>query len=345
RKWTNEGLAKFADILRQDNDNLDKLADNVMVNIINYLDANQGSLFVIEESDEGNDVLVLKACYAYNRKKYLNKTIEPGQGLVGQSYIERDTIYLKDVPSNYVNITSGLGEATPNNVLIVPLQVNEKIYGVVELASFELFTPDHVSFVEKIAENIASTLYAVQSNHRTKELLDESKVLTENMRAQEEEMRQNMEEMAATQEEMQRNRQRLEKSQEKSKFIIECVSEMVVIISQDGQIKEVNAKFINTLKYDQASAEKLHVTDVIVGINMDDPNSFLWNIHQFKIKTSEGKRIDVNIFFGEIYDEDGRPNYVALMSDLTESIKKDQEVDKYKKLLKEAEQTIADLNK
>lgn len=343
RKWTNEGLAKFADILRQDNDDLTKLADNIMVNLINYLDANQGSLFVLEETDEGEMALVMKACYAYNRKKYLNKAVKAGQGLVGQSYLERDTIYLKDLPDDYVNITSGLGQATPNNALIVPLQVNEDIYGVVELASFEIFTPDRISFVEKIAENIASTLYAVQSNNKTKELLTESKMLTENMRAQEEEMRQNMEEMAATQEEMQRNRQRLEKSQEKSKFIIECVSEMVVIISGTGQILEVNAKFINSLRYDQDSATKLHVSDVIVGLNLDDPNSFLWNIHEMKIKTSEGKRFDASIFFGEIYDEEGNPNYVALMTDLSEIIKKDEEISSLQHDLEKAKETIEQL--
>lgn len=152
-----------------------------------------------------------------------------------------------------------------------------------------------------------------------------------------------MEEMAATQEEMQRNRQRLEKSQEKSKFIIECVSEMVVIISNSGQVIEVNAKFINTLRYDMNTATNLNVNDVIVGLNFDDPNSFLWNIHRLKAKTSEGKRIDVDIFFGEIYDDQGNSNYVALMTDLTDSLKKDEELARLKKDMEEAEETIAKL--
>ena len=120
---------------------------------------------------------------------------------------------------------------------------------------------------------------------------------------------------------------------------------MVIIISNTGNILEVNAKFINTLRYDQTTATKLHVSDVIIGINMDDPNSFLLNIHQMKVKTSEGKRLDVNIFFGEIYDEQGNANYVALITDLTESIKKDEEIAKFKKRLEDAEKTIEDLKK
>jgi transcriptional regulator with GAF, ATPase, and Fis domain len=130
--------------------------------------------------------------------------VEIGQGLLGQAYLEKRSIYLKEIPKNYISITSGLGMANPTTLLIVPLKVNEDILGVIELASFHEFSDFEIRFIETIGENIASTLQGIKTNTITKELLAASQQQTEEMRAQEEEMRQNMEELSATQEEMSR---------------------------------------------------------------------------------------------------------------------------------------------
>lgn len=130
--------------------------------------------------------------------------VEEGEGLVGQAWQEADTLYITDVPDNFVKISSGLGDANPKSFLIVPLTVNDVTFGVIEIASFTYFEQYHIDFVNKLAESIASTLSTAKTNERTKVLLEQSQQQTEEMRAQEEEMRQNMEEMQATQEEMER---------------------------------------------------------------------------------------------------------------------------------------------
>jgi transcriptional regulator with GAF, ATPase, and Fis domain len=202
RNWATEGLAKFVDILRSNNSKTSNLSENILTNLVKYLKANQGTMFVVNDENEKDVHLELVACYAYDRKKHVEKRIEIGEGLVGQAYLEKDIIFLTDVPDNYVAITSGLGDANPRCVLIVPLKMNEKVYGIIEIASFVPFEKYMIEFTEKLGESIASTIAATKINDRTSSLLAQTQIQAEEMRSQEEEMRQNMEELQATQEEM-----------------------------------------------------------------------------------------------------------------------------------------------
>lgn len=203
RKWVTEGVAKFAELLR-DNSNIDNLAVEIIRNLVKYLNANQGGLFIKEHDHHNQAYLELKGCYAYDRNKFLQKRIEEGEGLIGQSWIEKDKIFLTDVPESYLKITSGLGLAKPRCVLIVPLIYNEEVNGVIELASFNVFQDFEIEFIEKVAQSTASTLSSVMVNQRTSKLLQESRELAEQLRSQEEELRQNQEEMQATAEETER---------------------------------------------------------------------------------------------------------------------------------------------
>lgn len=210
RSWSTEGLARFADILRSRTNDLTELSDNIISNLVKYMGANQGALFLVNDENQQDVFIELVACYAYDRKKFLNKRIQIGEGVTGQCIQERDTIYMSDIPGNYLKITSGLGESLPRHLLVVPLRLDEQIFGAVELASFAAIEPHHIEFVEKLGESIASTISSVKVNSRTRKLLEETQFQAEQMRAQEEEMRQNMEELSATQEEMHRAQRRSE---------------------------------------------------------------------------------------------------------------------------------------
>ncbi len=204
RNWTAQGLAEFSDILRMDYKSIDELSFKIIQKIIDYLKINQGGLFIVNDDDPNDIYLELSACYAYDRQKFLSMKVKPGESLVGACYLERKTTYIKSIPETYISITSGLGESGPTSLLLVPLIVNDEIYGIIELASFTEFSSLKIEFVEKIAESIASSLSNAKTNAKTKQLLEQSREQAEQMKVQEEEMKQNMEEMQSTQEEMQR---------------------------------------------------------------------------------------------------------------------------------------------
>jgi len=180
------------------------------------------------------------AAYAYEKRKYMEKSIHKGEGLIGEVFQEGEMVYMTEVPDDYVHITSGLGDANPKSILLVPLKLNEEIYGVVELASFTKFEPYKIEFVERLGESIASTFAAVKTTKQTQTLLKESIQLSEQMKAQEEEMRQNLEELVATQEEAQR---KYHISQEqKADLEKEVERERLKMANLEAQLKRLETK-------------------------------------------------------------------------------------------------------
>lgn len=202
RQWANEGLSKFVDILRSSNDNISTLGDKIISALVHYTGSNQGGLYILNDEDPNNKYLELISLFAFNTKKFENQKIRLGEGILGQTFLEKETTLLTEIPEEYVRITSGLGDANPKALLIVPLKVDKDVYGIVELASFKQYQPHEIAFVEKLAETIASTLASVKAAQKNRNLIEQFQLQTEQMKAQEEEMRQNMEELQATQEEM-----------------------------------------------------------------------------------------------------------------------------------------------
>lgn len=204
RQWVTEGLAEFSELIRNYQDDIESLAYETVVFLVNYFEAQQGGLFLVNEDENKEKYLTLAACYAFDRKKYINKKIQLGEGLVGQAYLESQTIYLTDIPEGYTLIRSGLGDATPSCLMLVPMKYNDEVRAIIEIAGFNTYEPYQIEFMEKIGEFVASAVASVQNNQVTRQLLQEAQHMGEEMKAQEEEMRQNMEELSATQEEMHR---------------------------------------------------------------------------------------------------------------------------------------------
>ncbi|MGC9375966.1 MAG: GAF domain-containing protein, partial [Bacteroidales bacterium] len=256
QNWATQGLAKFGEILRQNTDDMHDFAYHIISNLVKYIDANQGGLFIINDDDQKDKFVELLACYAYERRKYMEKRIDFGVGLIGRCVQEQKTIYMTDLPDEYINITSGLGEAVPNALLIVPLKVNDEIFGVVELAGFNAFEEHVIKFVEEVGESIASTISTTKINIRTNQLLEQSQQQSEEMAAQEEEMRQNMEELQATQEEAARRSAEMQ-------GLLDALNRANLVIEYDleGRIISVNDNYLQLVGTTRDQLIGTHHTD------------------------------------------------------------------------------------
>lgn len=204
RIWNTDGLARFSEVARNNQNNIEKLSNEVIRFLTKHMRAQQGSLFILHDEQGEDTYLKLSACYAFDKKKYVEKRIGIGSGLVGEAFLQRQPVLLTEVPKGYISITSGLGDATPRCLVIIPMKYNDRVEAVLELASFNKFELHEVEFLEKAGEVIASSISATKINERTSKLLSETQQQAESLRSQEEELRQNMEEMQATQESLKR---------------------------------------------------------------------------------------------------------------------------------------------
>ncbi len=324
RNWATEGLAGFVDILRNNNDDLKKLSDNILKNLVKYLKTNQGWLFILNDNNPDRNFLELTACYAYDRKKFLEKEIEIGEGLVGQVFLERESVYMTQVPKDYSQITSGLGDAVPSAIFIVPLKVNEEIFGILEIGSFHEIPQYQRDFVEKLAESIASTIANVKVNERTKILLSQTQEQTEQLRSQEEEMRQNLEELHATQEEMERKSSEVESRIEG----LNTIGIASIDFDLNGVVLNANHSFLEIMGYTLEEIKNRHHRMFVdpAEANSKEYEQFWSNLKSGKSQLGEyirnaknGNKIYLKACYSIINDTYGNPlKVVKLAYDITE---------------------------
>jgi len=188
RNWAVNGVAKFSDLLREkQNLDLSEIAYAFISNLVHYLGANQGVVYIINRELE-KPMAEAIAAYAYSKRKYPKSSFYLNEGLVGRCIQDNELIYMDDIPSNYVHITSGLGDALPRSIVLSPVRVNDITYGVVEIASFYKIQAYQLKFVEDVCEDFASTVANAQINQRTKELLNRSELVQKELKAKEEEI-------------------------------------------------------------------------------------------------------------------------------------------------------------
>lgn len=201
RNWKNIGINKIVETLRHNNQNLFDLSFDVLSDLISYIGADVGGIFMLEEKEDDR-YLELVASYAYDRRKFLKKRVEVKEGLIGACALEKKTIYLSKVPQNYMDITTGLGGGDPRSILLIPLKIDGKLIGVLELAAFKELKKHEIVFIESVSENIASMLLNLKRQKETNFLLAKRVEQEEEMSQQEEQMNLIYEELQLAQDEI-----------------------------------------------------------------------------------------------------------------------------------------------
>jgi len=327
RNWVAHGLAQFGEILRKSNDNLEELSYEITRYLVSYLKVNQGGVYLLNETKNGDKYFELTACIAFDRRKYADKIINWSEGLIGRCGLEKETILLTDVPDNYINITSGLGEANPGTILIVPLKTNDELYGVIELAAFQVLQPFEVELVEKSAESIASTIATVKTNIQTNKLLRETQIQAEKMSQQEEELRQNLEEMRATQEES--DRREIER-----KGILDAIGHAAISCEFDtsGNLLSVNDNFLSTFKYRPEEVEGQNLKIFFFKDDVGELDRILADLQSGKNfrgrvrrRTKPGNEIYLLSTYSPVVDHNGEIiKILSLENDVTETVKMEE---------------------
>ncbi len=271
--WATQGFAKFGELLRENTDNLTEFSYNIISNLVKYLDANQGGLFLINNVDKNNVFIELSASYAYNRRKYIDKKINLGVGLVGRCIDERETIYMTDFPSNYLNISSGLGESQPKSLLLVPIIFNTQVFGVIEIASLHEMKRHEIEFVERIGESMGSTISNVKTNENTAILLEEANIESERLIAQDEQLREQIDKLKSV-------RNKLNSSLTDTKAVLKAMDDVLLIAEFDmqGRLTDINKKFLNFIG--KSRHEVIGMFQGSFAITKEDPRNLFrdfWN--------------------------------------------------------------------
>lgn len=176
-RWTSTGIAEFSEMLRNlDTRDLEGMCYNIISFIVKYLEANQGIIFVLNDDIPNINEHYLEplAGYAANKRKIFKQKIKLGETLIGQSFSDKETILLDEVPETYEKISSAMGSSTPRNVLIVPFLHNEVPLGVVEILSLKALPAYKVTFVERLAEIFASSVANAKAYDKSQKLFMES---------------------------------------------------------------------------------------------------------------------------------------------------------------------------
>ncbi len=186
--WLKTNLAKFTRMLQGQRDLL-SVSKVILSELAPLVSAQHGVLYILEEGKENQEGrLKLLATYACKERKSLSTEFRLGEGLVGQCAVEKQRILLTNAPPDYVEITSGLGKATPLNLIVLPILFEGTVRAVVELASFDRFSLIHQAFLDQLIESIGIVLNTIQANMRTEQLLNQSQTMAQELQNQQEEL-------------------------------------------------------------------------------------------------------------------------------------------------------------
>ena len=290
RTWQLNGINSLAEVIRTSTREIESFCDVFLFHLIQYSELNQGAIYLYNKE---KNVLDMKACFAYGRKKYIKQEIEYGHGVVGEVFRDGATVIMTDIPDNYMRIQTGLGEAPPKSLAVVPLMYQEQKLGVIELAAFHEYSATEKELFEQVSEIFTANLLNAINTNRTEELLKEATEATQKLNAQEEELRQNAEELLAMREGLERRNQLLEEELELFKAIVRNDHIPVVQTDYHGNILTSSGAFMRLLKDVEGDIHNVNVLEIMPSLKALYENtdaittSNYLQTHKIRLKSGE----------------------------------------------------------
>jgi HAMP domain-containing protein/signal transduction histidine kinase/DNA-binding response OmpR family regulator len=191
--WLKTNLARFTGMLQGQRD-LTTVGKTLLSELAPLVNAHQAVIYQMETEDEAK--LVLLSAYAGDRADGHLRRVDLGDGLVGQCAIEKRRILIRDLVDSKVTIRSGLFEAVPRNVIVLPVLFEDRVKAVIELASLGVFTASHLAFLEQLTASIGIVLNSIEATMQTEGLLKQSQQLATELQTQQKELQQKNEQLA-----------------------------------------------------------------------------------------------------------------------------------------------------
>ncbi len=254
--WLKTNLTRFTRLLQGQKD-LMAVARLILSELAPVVSAQHGAFYLLD-SEGGAPVLKLLSSYAFQRRKQLANRFSPGEGLVGQCVLEKEQILLTELPDDYTHIISGLGEAPPRNLVVLPVLFEDEVKAVLELASFNRFTEIHLTFLEQLAESIGIVLNTIAASMRTEELLKQSQTLAGELQSQQEELRETNERLEKQAGSLRESEELLKKQREQLQQTNEELEEKAELLAkQKAEVEAKNREIERARRSLQEKAEQL----------------------------------------------------------------------------------------
>ncbi|ANQ48329.1 GAF domain-containing protein [Flammeovirga sp. MY04] len=314
--WIASGLSSISELLLSVKD-IKKLSTKTLREITEYMQATLGAFYLY---DKENDNLVVTACYSQHRRKKIGDTYNIGEGQVGEVFLKNSPTLIHEIPEDYIPINSGLGEAKPKNVFIVPLSIKNDVVGVIEVASLREFTFEEKSLLTEIAPSIALTIRTIQSTLKTNELFEEAQKTNETLVSKEESLKENMFLLQEAKNQMEVKQQQLENQEEESLLFFERALDAMIAFDNEGNILRLNPAASHIFQIGIITEDK-NITEIL-GKNFERA---LNNRKTMKLKRASGDVFTALVFITEItLNDDVRR--IAYIQDISDQDKKEKEL-------------------
>jgi CheY-like chemotaxis protein/signal transduction histidine kinase/HAMP domain-containing protein len=257
--WLKTNLARFTRMLQGQRD-MTTVAQMVLSELAPLVDAQQG-VFYVNTSLNGEPLMKLLGGYAYKKRKNLANEFHEGEGLVGQCTLERERILVTNVPNNYVYVSSGLGEAPPNNIVVLPVLFEGDVKAVIELSTFQTFSDTHLTFLDQLTESIGIVLNTIAANTRTEDLLQQSQSLAAELQSQQDELKKTNEQLEQQAESLRESEELLKSQQEELQQTNEELQEKAALLARQKSEVEAKNREVEEARWEmEEKAEQLALT-------------------------------------------------------------------------------------